>query len=185
MSAQPQTFDAPRYVVSPWEQLGANVYVPYPDRYQLGPGDMLTVTISSPYMDAQNFDLKLDPQGAFTIPTGNTKLVLRGKTLGEAEKMVNARIATIIKGGKATLALKELRTMSITVAGDAYLPGEYQMPAVGLVSIRSMFAEVRQTPVRLGRSSCVTATAPRRCSIFTIILSLAKRRWTSHFSRAM
>ncbi len=53
VSAQPQTFDALRYVVSPWEQLGANVYVPYPDRYQLGPGDMLTVTILSPYMDAK------------------------------------------------------------------------------------------------------------------------------------
>jgi protein involved in polysaccharide export with SLBB domain len=119
-----------QYIVSPWEQLGANVYVPYPDRYQLGPGDMLTVTISSPYIDAQNIDVKLDAQGAITIPTGNMKLVLRGKTLGEAEKLVSSKVALVLKGGRATLMLKELRTMTVTIAGDAYVPGEYQMPAV-------------------------------------------------------
>ncbi|HEY3780266.1 MAG TPA: SLBB domain-containing protein [Fimbriimonadaceae bacterium] len=129
-SANGQTFDVLRYIVSPWEQLGANVYVPYPDRYQLGPGDMLTVKISSPTVETQDFDIKLDTQGMVTIPADNVRLVLRGKTLADAEKLLKARIREVLKGAELTLSLKELRTMTVTIAGDAYLPGEYQMPAV-------------------------------------------------------
>lgn len=124
------TIDALRYLVSPWEQLGVNVYVPYPERYQLGPGDMLTIRVWSPTMEARDYDIKVDPQGIIGIPAGNIRLSVRGKTLGESEKLLSKAIAGLLRDGHATISLKELRTMSVTLAGEAYLPGNYQVPAV-------------------------------------------------------
>lgn len=124
------TADALRYIVSPVEMLGFDVYVPAPERYQLGPGDMLTVRIWSATLPAQDFDVKIDPRGAISLPTGNERIVLRGQTLAQAEVLLRRAVRRQIKNGDVSIQLKELRTMSIQVLGDAYLPGSYQVPAV-------------------------------------------------------
>jgi protein involved in polysaccharide export with SLBB domain len=121
--------DAGRYPVGPFDMF-SNVYVPAPERYQLGPGDLLTITYWSPSLPATVLDAKVDPLGNITIPSNGRKLQVRGKTLADAERMLKRAVGLDIKEADLTLALKALRTMSISVLGEAYMPGNYQVPAV-------------------------------------------------------
>lgn len=117
--------------VGPLDQmLGMNVYVPAPERYQLGPGDTITVRVWSPTMEARDFPVRIDASGTITLPQGNVRLVLRGMTLGQAEARIRTEIRRQIRDGDVSVTLSELRTMSVTVMGEAYLPGNYQVPAV-------------------------------------------------------
>lgn len=125
-----QDINALLNIVSPFDELGYNVYMPSPDRYQLGPGDLLTARVSSPTMAAQDYDLKVNEQGDISIPEGNIIVVVRGKTVGEAEKALSSAVAKQFRDAKVELTLKRLRSMTIHITGDAFLPGNYQVPAV-------------------------------------------------------
>jgi protein involved in polysaccharide export with SLBB domain len=123
--------DALQYMVGPFDMMGANVFVPAPERYQLGPGDMITLRFWSPTQEVREVDIRIDQGGGINIPGGGQRVILRGQTLVQAEEAIRRDLRRTMRDADVTLALRELRTMSITVMGEAYLPGNYQMPAVG------------------------------------------------------
>ena len=115
--------------VGPWDQLEGNVWMPAPDRYQLGPGDLLTLEYWSPAYAAQSADLKIDSRGEISIPTSGRKIILRGLTINRAQDKLVQEMARDIKDVKVSLTMKALRTMQLVVLGNAYEPGNYQVPA--------------------------------------------------------
>lgn len=125
-----QQLDASRYFVGPFDMMGANVFVPAPDRYQLGPGDVLTIRVWSDTMDPQEFTAKVSARGTVDLPVSGKQIVVRGQTLAQAEAAMKREIVRYVRNGDLTLNLKELRTMAITVLGEAFMPGSYQVPAV-------------------------------------------------------
>ena len=99
-----------------------------PQTYQLAGGDTVTVRIWSTTMAAQDFTTTVSPTGAVTIP-GVGEFVVRGQTMDQAEHALRERIARLYRGGDVSLMLKQQRTMVVTIAGEAYLPGSYLVPA--------------------------------------------------------
>lgn len=127
---QGQPANALQQVVSPFDMVGANVFVPAPERYQLGPGDLLTLRYWSPTLEVAELDLRVDQFGGVNLPAGGRRVILRGRTLAQSEGVLKKELQQTLKDADLTLALKELRTMSIVVIGEAFLPGNYEMPAV-------------------------------------------------------
>lgn len=121
--------DAMKHFVGPDALLWMNVLPPAPERYQLGPGDLLTLRYWSETLEPREVSLRIDPQGALNLPMGG-KIIARGQTLTQLEETVRKSLARVIRNVQVTLTLRELRTMTIIVAGEAYAPGSYQMPAV-------------------------------------------------------
>ena len=155
--------DALRYFVGPFDMLGLNVFVPAPERYQLGPGDILTIRYWSPAVEEAEVDAKVDGRGEISVPVGGRKVVVRGQTLQQAEQLLKHELRLDLKNGQVTITLKALRTMSITVLGDAYLPGSYQVPAVAtLFNALYMFGGPSNTGslrgIQLRRSDGTTLT---------------------------
>lgn len=121
--------DALRNFVGPDAMLWMNVLTPAPERYQLGPGDLLTLRYWSETLEPREVNLRVDAQGAITLPMGG-KMVARGQTLVQLEETVRKALSRVIRNVQVTLTLRELRTMTIIIAGEAYAPGSYQVPAV-------------------------------------------------------
>lgn len=126
----PQLIDALRYFVGPFDMMGSNVFVPSPDRYQLGPGDVLIVRYGSPTMEVKEVTVAVDERGSVVVPPSGRKVTIRGKSLDAAEQLIRQTIGKDVLNPEVSVTLKELRTMSLTVIGDAYQPGSYQVPAV-------------------------------------------------------
>ena len=121
--------DALKNFVGPDAMLWMNVFTPVPERYQLGPGDLLTLRYWSETLEPREVTLRVDQQGALNLPMGG-KIVARGQTLTQLEETVRKSLSRVIRNVQVTLTLRELRTMTIVIAGEAYAPGSYQMPAV-------------------------------------------------------
>ena len=120
--------DALRSFVGPDAMLYMNVVSPAPERYQLGPGDQLTLRYWSNTLEPAEVTLKVDERGYVALPLGG-RLVARGQTLGELEASVRQAMSRVLRDVQVSLSLKELRTMGVLVTGEAYAPGSYQMPA--------------------------------------------------------
>jgi len=125
-----QPDDARAYFLGPFDMLSQNVYVPAPERYQLGPGDVLVIRVSSPTLEGKEDSFKVDSSGAVGLPYSGRHVIVRGKTLAGAEALIKTEITRDIRNAIVTVTLKELRTMSLTVLGEAFMPGSYQVPAV-------------------------------------------------------
>lgn len=121
--------DAMRNFVGPDAMLWMNVLMPAPERYQLGPGDLLTLRYWSETLEPREVTLRIDPQGALNLPMGG-KIIARGQTLTQLEETVRKSLSRVIRNVQVTLTLRELRTMTVIIAGEAYAPGSYQVPAV-------------------------------------------------------
>lgn len=125
-----QSVDALKYFVGPFDMMGSNVFVPAPERYQLGSGDVLNLRVWSPTVDAKEYTTKVDERGGINLPTSGRRLVLRGQTLAQAESMLRKELQRDLRDADVTVTLRELRTMTLTVLGEAFMPGSYQVPAV-------------------------------------------------------
>ncbi|GIV18326.1 MAG: hypothetical protein KatS3mg023_0077 [Armatimonadota bacterium] len=121
--------DALKNFVGPDAMLWMNVMMPAPERYQLGPGDLLTLRYWSETLEPREVTLRIDQQGAVNLPMGG-RVVARGQTLQQLEETVRKALSRVIRNVQVTLTLRELRTMTVIIAGEAYAPGSYQMPAV-------------------------------------------------------
>ena len=87
------SIDALRQYVGPWDALGMNVNIPAPERYQLGPGDIVTIRFWSPSIMAQEVDVKIDSRGEIALPTSGRKISVRGQTLDQAQKLLKRLLA--------------------------------------------------------------------------------------------
>ncbi|MDR3691622.1 MAG: SLBB domain-containing protein [Fimbriimonas sp.] len=122
--------DPTKTITGPEQNNLGNIFMPVPDRYQLGPGDALTMRVSSPTQDPTNQDLTVDGQGYITIPQTGEKIVVRGQTLAQLEHTLKIAVKKGVRDADVTVQLKELRSMSITISGESYAPGTYQMPSI-------------------------------------------------------
>lgn len=107
-----------------------NVQATATDRYQLGPGDVLSIRYKSMLADWQDADMQVDAYGAVVDPVSGFRTVVRGQTLESARVLLTKTIARAVKKPEITLILKALRTMPVQVLGEAYAPGTYQVPSV-------------------------------------------------------
>lgn len=106
-----------------------NVAATVPERYQLGPGDVLTLRYWTPTQNPEEVTLRVDERGAVVLPQGG-RVVARGQTLAQLEANVKKELSRKFRDLSLVLTMKELRTISVVVAGEAYAPGTYQVPAV-------------------------------------------------------
>lgn len=125
-----QNIDATKGPVGPGVPGLVGINIPSPERYQLGPGDQITMRISSPTLDPTSQDLTVDNLGSVIIPQTGEKVVARGQTLAQFQENLKIAMRRGIKGAEVQLQLKELRTMTVYIFGQSFAPGTYQMPAV-------------------------------------------------------
>ena len=102
-----------------------------PDKYFIGPGDVISVNIWSSL--EQRFVLTVSPEGILSIPTvGNLKI--DGLPLSSAKEIVIASVRRIYNSGEITVQLIRLRKFRIPVAGVISFPGVYNASAADRVS---------------------------------------------------
>ncbi len=107
----------------------ANVSTPAPERYQLAPGDRLTVRFSSPTYESQERRLTVDSAGSVQVPFTGRRLTVRGLTLASAETAIARELRRGLRNAQVTVTLSELRSISVSIVGEVTAPGNYQMPA--------------------------------------------------------
>ena len=106
-----------------------NVGATPPETYQLGPGDKLTLRVSSATLDPSEAHLAVDNLGYITIPQSGKRIVVVGQTLASTQKIVTESVQGYTRNAQVTLTLDELRTFTVTILGESFAPGAYQVPA--------------------------------------------------------
>jgi protein involved in polysaccharide export with SLBB domain len=126
---QQPNVDAFRQVANPLATVLQSVTASAPQDYQLGQGDQITLRYWSPTLPLREDTLTVDSTGAITVPTVG-RVIVRGQTASQAEAALTQRLSQRYRNVSASLSLSELRTIPITIAGEAYFPGTWQVPAV-------------------------------------------------------
>jgi protein involved in polysaccharide export with SLBB domain len=139
LGTNPDRVNALDTIVGPAQMTFQDVNMPAPDRYQLGPGDKLSVRFSSPTEEAVDRTLVVDGNGSITVPVMGTKLTVRGMTLAQAQSALEKEIRRALKGAQVTLNLSELRSISVSVVGEVVSQGNYQFPSV-MTLFNALFA---------------------------------------------
>ena len=116
-------------VSDPLTQLINNVASSVPANYQIAPGDTLVFSYWSKTIERSTLTRVVDPQGAITIE-GLAPVVLLGKTVASAENTLREQLGRFYKNVQVSLTLNKLRTIQVTVSGEAYQPGTYTVPSV-------------------------------------------------------
>jgi len=108
-----------------------NLNIPTPPYYVLGTYDEIIVDISGLY--EANYRLKVNTEGFIRIPNiGPIKV--GGIAISEASKIIRNRLSAVytgIGGGtKVNVSLGSIRSIRVTVIGEAYKPGTYTLPSL-------------------------------------------------------
>ena len=114
--------------------------IPTPKDYQLGPGDELIIDI---WGAAQmNYQLQVSPDGMINIQNIGPVSV-NGLTVEEADKRLRSRLGEIYSGlnppneqNKDTymqVSLGQVRSIKVTVIGEAKVPGTYTLTSLSTV----------------------------------------------------
>lgn len=120
-------FSNPRITFEP------KLRIPTPTNYQLAADDELVIDVTG-YSEA-NYRLKISPEGIIRIPLVGA-LNLNGYTIEQAKKLITQKLANSIysdiKSGKTLVEvnLGEIRSIKITIIGEATLPGTYTLPSL-------------------------------------------------------
>lgn len=105
------------------------VVMPSPDRYQLGPGDKILITVSAPFRYPAERPVVVDARGRIRLPEYPEPITVRGQTPAQLERSLRTLLQGVLKNAEVTVALDELRTINVSVLGDAYAPGAYLVPS--------------------------------------------------------
>jgi protein involved in polysaccharide export with SLBB domain len=112
-------------------QLAANdTIMPAPERYQIGPGDKLSVRYSSPTTASVEKKLTVDLSGNINTPIMSTRLTVRGMTLAQVQSSLQKEIRRGLRDAEVTVNLSELRSISVSIVGEVVVQGNYQLPSV-------------------------------------------------------
>ena len=102
-----------------------------PATYKLGPGDGIYLNVYAAHSLDQ--DLTVTPEGRIIIPrTGQVDVA--GLTVPEAEKKINSLLLKDYKEPNASISLRKLRSIKISVLGDVLAPGMQTATALSRVS---------------------------------------------------
>ena len=106
--------------------------IPTPPRYILGTYDELIIDIAGLY--EANYRVKVSPEGFVRVPTiGLVKV--SGQTMEAASGNIRNRLSKIYTGvstgeTQITVALGNIRSIRVTVVGEAARPGSYTLPSL-------------------------------------------------------
>ena len=115
-------------IADPISTLYQNVLASLPSNYHLQPGDSLTVRYSALAVPPQEFTTTVDLQGGIDIQ-GVGRVVVAGRTATEAEAVLRRRLGRLYRNVDASIDLRQLRTIQVTLSGAAFAPGTYTVPA--------------------------------------------------------
>lgn len=102
-----------------------------PSDYVLGPGDKLEIRL---YGDTNDkISSYVSREGKLIIPLLGPINVL-GLTFTEASNLLKSRVSSELIGTEAFLSIKELRSISVFVLGEAYTPGRFTMSGLSSIS---------------------------------------------------
>lgn len=116
--------------VGPDQMLKGGANLPVPERYQIGPGDLLSIRIASPVQAPTTQQVRVDATGGITVPGTGERVVVRGQTVGQANLTITRIANRYLRDAQVETQLAELRTISIRILGDAYAPGTYEVPSI-------------------------------------------------------
>ncbi|MFO8022943.1 MAG: SLBB domain-containing protein [Perlabentimonas sp.] len=110
-----------------------NLNIPTPPNYQIGPGDEIVIEVWG--ASHQSTRLLVSPEGQITLPSIGP-IQISGLTIEKASEIIINKLSSIYSGLKgenpntfAQVSLGNIRSINVTVAGDAFLPGTYTLPA--------------------------------------------------------
>ncbi|WP_338393280.1 polysaccharide biosynthesis/export family protein [Fulvitalea axinellae] len=114
--------------------------IPTPKGYQVGVGDELVIDI----WGASQAMMRLPVESSGNINVeGVGPIYVNGLTIEEANSKVIGRISSIYEGLRknggripdtfAQISLGNLRSIKVTIAGEAYVPGTYTLPSLATV----------------------------------------------------
>lgn len=111
--------------------------IPTPRNYIIGPGDELLVEVWG--ASQQTYTLPVSPEGQVRI--ANLGLVrVGGLSVEQASELIISRLSGIYSGMRganpntfAQVSLGNVRSIKVTIAGDAFMPGTFTLPAFATV----------------------------------------------------
>ncbi len=104
---------------------------PVDSSYTLGPGDILTVNFYG--ANVQNIEAVVSREGKIILPLlGPVNLL--GMTFGQASKYLENKVKTELIGTEANLSIKEVRSISVYLLGEAYKPGRYVLSGLSTIT---------------------------------------------------
>jgi protein involved in polysaccharide export with SLBB domain len=118
--------------------------IPTPPDYQLGSGDVLNIEVWG--ASQSSFKLKISPEGQIFVPSLGP-IQVSGLTVERATWLIINKLSTIYSGLKgaspntfAQVTLGNIRSIKVTIAGEAFMPGTYTLPAFATVFNALYFA---------------------------------------------
>jgi protein involved in polysaccharide export with SLBB domain len=109
------------------DKANAPLSIPIGPDYVLGPGDELVIDYWG--ASSQHIQRAVDREGRVAIPEAGT-LVVAGRTLGEAQQMVERLLSKQLRGISVDVTLGKLRSVRAFVVGDVKNPGAYDISSL-------------------------------------------------------
>lgn len=119
------------YFSNPTPILQPDARVATPQNYVLGPGDGLSINITGAHL--KDMDAIVSPEGSVQIEYIGY-IAVSGLTIEEATRKIKSKLSTIYTplssgGDKLTVTLSNVRSIRVTVIGEAEYPGDYVINA--------------------------------------------------------
>ena len=105
--------------------------VPVPADYIVGPGDQLAVQLYG--NDSRSLMLVVDRDGSIDFPQLGP-LRVGGMRFNDAKAAIESRVQRQMTGVHANVAMSDVRSIRVFVAGDAKHPGSYTISGLGTVT---------------------------------------------------
>jgi len=145
----------------------AELVLPPPCVYQLGPGDLLELTIPGLFPGSETRPISVDvlDTGELNVPMVGA-IAVDGLTMAQAQAKVNATLANgILVNPSASLRLVERGTVSVLVLGEVEQPGVHRLPRyendVGhAVAAAGGFTEEADDTIEIHRRATAAHTRP-------------------------
>jgi len=101
--------------------------IPTPPNYILGTYDELIIDVSGMY--EANFKPKVTPEGYIRVPNASP-IKVSGQTVENVTRTIKSRLAGIYPGAQINVSLGSIRSIRVTVVGEATRPGTYTLPSL-------------------------------------------------------
>jgi len=101
--------------------------IPTPPNYILGTYDELIIDVSGMY--EANYKLKVSPEGFVRVPNVSP-IKVSGQTIEAATRSIKSRLSAIYPSSQINVTLGSIRSIRVTVVGEATRPGTYTLPSL-------------------------------------------------------
>jgi len=101
--------------------------IPTPPKYILGTYDELIIDVSGMY--EANYKLKVSPEGFVRVPNVSP-IKVSGQTIESATRSIKSRLSSIYPSSQINVTLGSIRSIRVTVVGEATRPGTYTLPSL-------------------------------------------------------